>query len=620
MKGKLYFGLLSFWLLGACTSNSTPIKESSNTDSLLNARHSYSNFDEITLDSLHLALSIDFRKHQLSGSASWAITSSEADTAVLDIRNMDVEKVQVDGADVKYVLTSEHPIFGQGLKIPIQKGSKNIEVFYSTREDAQALQWMSPEQTAGKQPFLFTQSQAILARTWVPCMDVPSNRFTYTASIQCDTPFRVLMSAENPEARDENGFFQFRMKERIPSYLLALAAGNLEYKAYDERCGVFAEPVVLDKAFAELKDLPAMIEAAESLYGEYRWGKYDVLFLPSSFPFGGMENPRITFATPTILAGDGSLVSLVAHELAHSWSGNLVTNRTWNDFWLNEGFTVYFEQRIMEKVYGKQYADMLEVLGYQDLKSTLEEMGPDDPDSKLFLDLDGRDPDDGVSDIAYEKGRFFLVHLEKLVGRERFDAFLKNYFNSNAFGTMTTKEFIAYLESHLLNENPEWKQQANIDAWVYQPGLPGEFQEPYSAEFDKVDSLRNRIMTGDLWAMQQTENWTTHHWLRFIRGIETPAGKASLAMMESKFHFSKANAEIADRWFIVAVKSDWRAMEPEIRRFLNEVGRRKFLTPLYSAMKEQNEFWKSTALSIYEEARPGYHAVSIGTMDALLKE
>ena len=243
------------------------------------------------------------------------------------------------------------------------------------------------------------------------------------------------MSASNPQIKNETGSYHFEMKQPIPSYLLALAVGDVEFKRVSNRAGIYAERTVLDSAVWEFADLEKMIHGAEELYGAYLWERYDVLVLPPSFPFGGMENPRLTFATPSILAGDRSLTSLIAHELAHSWSGNLVTNRTWNDFWLNEGFTVYFEHRIMEKLYGRDYAEMLALLSLQDLRETIQSLKDENlyADTKLKLDLAGRNPDDGVTDIAYNKGYFFLRLFEERYGRERFDSFLKHYFSSNAF-------------------------------------------------------------------------------------------------------------------------------------------------------------------------------------------
>lgn len=621
MNGKYILTLLGAILWMACESGSVQHKEqTTDADSIRNLQQSHANIDEVAADSLSLSLRVNFTKQRLEGTATWFILpEKDVSEWVLDVRSLDIRSVTVDNREVSFVLSEEHPLYGQALQVPINANSRQVAISYHTKPDAEALQWMSGKQTAGGKPFLYTQSQAILARSWVPCMDLPANRFTYSASVFCEAPFRPLMGADNPEKPDSAGWYHFTMDQPIPSYLLALAAGELEFRAYDARCGVYAEPVMMEKAFNELQDLPKMIEAAEELYGEYRWGRYDVLFLPPSFPFGGMENPKLTFATPTILAGDRSLVALVAHELAHSWSGNLVTNRTWNDFWLNEGFTVYFEQRIMEAVYGKEYADMLTVLGYQDLKATLEEMGDTNPDTRLYLDLYGRDPDEGVSDIAYEKGRFFLRHLEALVGRPRFDQFLKTYFNAHAFQTMDTKQFIDYLNTTLLNEVPNWKQKANIEEWIYQPGIPAGFEPPRAAAFDRVDEYAERLKQGEKGAVKLSENFTTHHWLHFIRGIEAPADTALLKRLEELYHFSTANAEIANRWFILSVESNWKQKVSQIETFLMEVGRRKFLTPLYGAMKDKNPFWEEEAQRIYRHARHGYHAVSIHTLDELLE-
>ena len=282
------------------------------------------------------------------------------------------------------------------------------------------------------------------------------------------------MSAENPTAVNAEAVYSFAMPHPVPSYLLALAVGELEFRPLggSPRAGVYAEPPVVEKAAAEFADTEKMIAAAEALYGPYRWGRYDLLVLPPSFPFGGMENPRLTFATPTIIAGDRSLVSLVAHELAHSWSGNLVTNATWNDFWLNEGFTTYFEMRIMEAVYGREHSEMLAALAHQDLADAVAEAGATSPDTHLRLNLAGRNPDEGVTSIPYDKGYFFLRLIEETVGREAWDAFLRGYFDTFAFQSMDTDGFLAYLREKLLAGRPGVEEKLQIAAWVDGPGIP----------------------------------------------------------------------------------------------------------------------------------------------------
>src|SRR6185437_10119480 len=322
---------------------------------------------------------------------------------------------------VQHTLDSPIQFLGSRLNIPINDNSLNVTVFYKTGKNATALQWLNPQQTHDKtHPFLYTQSESIFARTWVPCPDGPGIRFTYTARVTVPKGLMALMSAENTQQVSDSGIYHFKMDNPIPAYLMALAVGDVAFRSIDNRTGVYAEPGMVDKVRWEFEDVGKMVSTAEKLYGPYRWGRYDVLVLPPGFPIGGMENPRLTFATPTVIAGDRSLVSLVAHELAHSWSGNLVTNATWDDFWLNEGFTDYFERRIMEALKGNDYSDMLWDLGYQDLVDNVNELGPTSKDTWLKLDLKGRDPDDGLTDIPYEKGSHFLKLIENSVGRDRF--------------------------------------------------------------------------------------------------------------------------------------------------------------------------------------------------------
>ena len=396
---------------------------------------------------------------------------------MLDTRDLTIEKVTL-GKEEKpaaFSLSTANGVFGRKLSIAIDKNTALVNVYYQTSPQAAALQWLNPEQTAGKeQPFLFSQSEAILARTWLPCQDSPGIRFTYNATVTVPKGYLALMSAENPQQVNESGTYTFAQKKPIPAYLMAIAAGNIVFRSLGTRTGVYAEPATIEKAHYEFAQMQDMLVAAEKLYGPYEWGRYDVLVLPPSFPFGGMENPCLTFATPTVLAGDRSLVSLVAHELAHSWSGNLVTNATWNDFWLNEGFTVYFENRIMEAIEGPEYADMLTQIGRDDLAETMAEMGNTNPDTQLKLKLDGRNPDDGMTDIAYEKGFFLLKTIENAVGREKFDAFLKKYFADHAFKTSNTEDFLAYLKKELFAGNEKAYEQLHIEDWI-QTRSPCEF-------------------------------------------------------------------------------------------------------------------------------------------------
>jgi len=485
--------------------------------------HSFARPEEVAVEHLQLDLTVDFTRKVLAGRASLRLRNpAGADRLFLDTRDLDVRRVLLDdGAEAKFVLHDAQPIFGSALEIPITPATKWVSIDYSTRPEAAALQWLDPAQTAAKNlPFLLSQSESILARTWVPCQDTPGVRMTYEATLRVPPGMLALMSAANRAQKTADGVYRFEMPQRIPSYLLAIAVGDLGFRAFSPQSGVYAEPPVVEPAAWELADTPKMIAAAETLYGPYQWGRYDILVLPPSFPYGGMENPRLTFATPTILAGDRSLVSLVAHELAHSWSGNLVTNATWNDFWLNEGVTTYAERRIMEILAGKDYADMLAVLGRQDLDRAIAEAGgPASKDTALHLDIGQRDPDEVTGDVAYEKGALFLRLLEQAVGRPRFDRFLHSYFQAFAFQSMDSDRFVAYLKQSLLGGDEALAKRLQVDAWVYAPGIPDNAPVLHSTALDQVDRQLAAFGQGTPAAQLQVQGWSTNHWLHFLRNL-----------------------------------------------------------------------------------------------------
>ncbi|MCX8484292.1 MAG: M1 family metallopeptidase [Bacteroidia bacterium] len=631
---------------------------------------------------------------------------------LLDHRDMDVLGVYGGGAYDKKtgtlkskakkltysvgVGTADSLLFGKPLEIEVPRSQSKIVIHYKTRPSAGALQWLSPAQTFDQtHPFLFSQSQAILARTWIPLQDKPSVRFTYSAEVKVvcaaaggatvdanghrtgredcigvedpdinPTDFNVVMSAVklgNPEGDLilNNKVHRFQQKKPIPSYLMAIAVGSFGYKSLGKNTGVYAEHKLLDKAVWEFADLQKMVDAASDMFGEYAWGDYNVLVLPPSFPFGGMENPVVTFATPTIIAGDRSLVSLLAHELAHSWSGNLVTNRTWDDFWLNEGFTVYVESRIMERLYGADYADMLRVLGKGELDKTLGWMMKESPDdSHLRLHLGDRDPDEGLTDIAYEKGRFFLMMLEQLYGRKAFDELLNHHFKRYAFGTVTTDLFLADLKAfHEKNAQTLgvmlWSNfEPLVAAWIDGGGLPapgvGGFPKLESKAFQRVEQqVSNFLVSGEPLhrgysvpcdaSVIDTTGFTTHHWLHLLRQLHTRAdgspGRLSrdeMAGLDARFGFTQTqNAEIACDWFVLAIQSDYRPAYQAMHDFLLKVGRRKFLMPIYEASlaqyvvrdgKYEHAFvqGKEMATEIFLQAEPGYHSVAARSLRELL--
>jgi leukotriene-A4 hydrolase len=577
--------------------------------------HSYSRPDEVRVEHIALDLAVDFAKKQLAGVATLRLRNETgARTLVLDTHSLDIRRVtlQPGNTQAQFKLGPADPIFGSALEIPIDAATQTVAIEYVTDPAARALQWLDPAMTAGKKhPFLLSQSQAILARSWVPCQDTPGVRFTYDASLRVPKELMAVMSAENPQARNEAGVYQFRMKHPIPSYLLAIAVGDLEFHPFDTRTGVYAEPEVIDKAAFEFSDTPKMMRAAEELYGPYRWDRYDLLVLPPSFPYGGMENPRLTFLTPTVLAGDRSLVSLIAHELAHSWSGNLVTNATWNDFWLNEGFTTYFEHRITEKLYGREYSEMLWLLGVREVNDELPTLAA--KDQHLYVDLTGRDPDLAPG-LVYEKGALFLRLLEETAGRERWDEFLRAYFDKFAFQPMTTPVFVNHLKSTL----PDVLQQVNIDEWIHGPGLPANAPKPQSAAFTRVEEQARAFAAGGS-AAALPSNWSSHERVHFIQSLPV-VSPDRLRELDRRFGFSSSgNSEVLSAWLERAIDAKYKDAWPAIERFLTVQGRRKFLKPLYEKLAKTPEDL-AFAKAIYAKARPTYHPVSQVTIDEVLSK
>ncbi|MEO6186351.1 MAG: M1 family metallopeptidase, partial [Steroidobacteraceae bacterium] len=528
------------------------------------------------------------------------------------------------GKPLVWKLGDSDAVLGAPLRITLGD-ARRVVVTYRTSPGAAALQWFEPQQTAGKKlPYLFSQGEAILTRTWIPTQDSPGIRQTWTARIVAPKELTVVMSAEmlgaDPQAVGAGRAWRFRMQQPVAPYLIAIAIGDIAFKALGPRTGVYTEPAGLDAAAAELGDVEKIVSAAEALYGPYRWGRYDLLVLPPSFPFGGMENPRLTFATPTIIAGDRSLVTLVAHELAHSWSGNLVTNATWADFWLNEGFTNYFETRIMERVSGKAGADMQADLGWASLEKTIADLGgPGAADTRLHIDLAGRNPDDGMSDIAYEKGATFLRTIEAAVGRERWDAYLKDYFDRHAFQPQTSARFLADLREHLIKGDAALEKSLGLDAWVYQPGLPANAVHVVSAEFAKVD-LAAKQWHGRSGTGPDVSAWTTNERVRFLKNLPRRQTASQLAALVELLNLEKQrNSEVRFAWLRIAIASRYQPAVANLEDFLTSMGRRKFVLPLFTDLMAQGAWGKPIAERIYARARPGYHAITSGSVDKVVK-
>lgn len=609
--------------VAACSPQSvTPESSTSSSDAAAPATaeiksgvdyHSLSNPGEMKVTHLDLDLTADFDAKRLKGSVTLTFDKLAADASelVLDTRDLDIQSVSANGESLAFTLDEADPELGAALRIQVPDGIDQVTVSYQTSPQASGVQWLTPAQTAGKQhPFLFTQAQAVHARSFIPLQDSPQVRVTYTAKIKTPEELLAVMSASNDPDTPRDGEYDFTMPQPIPSYLIALAIGDLQFKAMGERTGVYAEPALLDAAAEEFEDTESMLEVTEQTYGAYSWDRYDLLILPPSFPFGGMENPRLSFITPTVIAGDKSLVSLIAHELAHSWSGNTVTNATWRDLWLNEGFTTYLTYRIMEMVYGHDRYRKEAVLGYQDLTEDVAALPEND--EILAIDLRGRNPDDVFSNIPYEKGALFLRELEQKVGRAEFDKFLVNYFQHFAFKSITTDEFVAYLDKTLLADHADKLDKARIQEWIFTPGIPAGAPVPTSDAFELIDQARSHFLAGEVPASSiNTQSWTVHEWLYFLNNMPDALTDVQLAALDEAFNLThSSNNEIAHSWLMIAVKNNYEPAYERLYSYLVSIGRNKLVKPLYQALS-QTEEGKAFAKKAFEEAKPGYHPLTV---------
>lgn len=591
--------------------------------------HSAAEPASVRISAMALDFRVDFAARTLAGDVvhtlAWADPSAAGPAKlVLDTRDLAIERVQARKGDgrwqrVEFSLAERDAIFGSTLTIALPSRVDAVRIRYRTSPEASGLQWMTPAMTAGgKQPLLFSQSQAIHARSWVPLQDTPGVRFTYTARIRTAPGLMALMSADNDPAARADGDYRFTMAQPIPSYLLAIAVGDFRFKAISARAGVWAEAPVLDRAAAEFSDTEKMIAATEALYGPYRWERYDLLILPASFPFGGMENPRLSFITPTVITGDKSLVSLIAHELAHSWSGNLVTNASWKDMWLNEGFTSYVENRIVEAVYGREQADMEDVVSQSGLRAELASLPP----AQQVLALPpspGRDPDEALTDVAYIKGQWFLAFLEGRFGREAFDPFLRKWFDEHAFKSVTTDDFLAFLRRELIAKNPGKLTEAELAAWIAGPGLPETAVAATSPRLAAVDAaredwLKRRVAVAEL----DTSTWITQEWVHFLEGLPEDIAAERLLELDGAFRFTgTTNGEIAQRWYPITVRAGYFEARPALAQFLRKVGRRKLILPSYVALAETPD-GLAFATQVLQQASAGYHPITRGAVQAVL--
>ncbi|MFY2562308.1 M1 family metallopeptidase [Corallococcus terminator] len=575
--------------------------------------HSYNDSTQPETETLDWKARVDFRTRRLHAEAT--LTLKEASAGPLDLDTRDLEILRVvdgNGRPLPYMLAPPEPILGSRLRVELPSGVRQLTVHYRTSPTASALQWLTPSQTAGGQhPFLYSQCQAIHARSVVPLQDTPRIRIRYRASLRVPKALKAVMAASFVR-REEHGVEaeeHYEMPQPVPPYLLAFAVGSLAPKELGPRSRVWAEPELLEDAAEEFSGVDDMLRAAESLFGPYDWERFDLLTMPPSFPYGGMENPRLTFLTPTLIAGDKSLVNVVAHELAHSWTGNLVTNASAEHFWLNEGFTVFAERRILEALAGPEVAALNAALGRRALDEALHHFREHPHLTALRTHLTGVDPDEAFSQIPYEKGYLFLRAMEDAVGREAFDGFLRRYLATYRFRALTTEEFIAFTEREL----PGVLAKVDAEAYLQRPGVPASAPSPRSSRLEALQRARGTVPS-----VEATKDWTPAEWQLFLEWMPADAPRDLFRQLDERFAFTRSrNSEVLVAWLVAALRAGWEPAVGRTEAFLGEVGRMKYLKPLYGVLAASREH-RALARSLFKQYGERYHPIARQGVELIL--
>jgi aminopeptidase N len=632
------FAAAAMFLLSACSlTGEQAAPEAPKIAAILDSKdaedvYSFAKPLEARVSHVSLDLDLDFDKQAVSGKAVLDVIARKGvDKVILDTDGLAVASVTDAGGKPlewemgKAVEGDDEGLHGAPLTVTIgaagSEEPRQITITYSAA-NADALQWLAPEQTAGgKHPYLLSQGQATLNRSWIPTQDSPGIRQTWDARITAPAPLTVVMSGlsggEPEELEGGRRAFRFSMDKPVAPYLIAIAAGDIVFRELGPRTGVWSEPAMIEAAAKETEDTEAMVGAAEKLYGPYRWGRYDMIVLPPAFPYGGMENPTLTFLTPTFIAGDKSLTGLVAHELAHSWSGNLVTNANWTDSWLNEGVTSYFENRIVEEIYGEKRAVQEALLDFAAIEETLAEVGADAPGTALHQPIG---TDSAGSAIVYNKGAAFLRTLEHAVGREKFDAWLRSWFDRHAFQPATSAMILADLREKLVKGDKTLEQKLMLEEWIYRPGLPGNVYRPDAKAFAEIDAaVKAYADARTLPAAATYKGWTSAERQRFLDNIPKTLPAADLAKLDSALALAKTgNNEELFLWLELALANRYDPAVPQTETFLARVGRTKFVRPLFEVLMEQGSWGEPIAKRVYAKTRMTYHAVTRGAVDKVV--
>ncbi|KAM7197350.1 leukotriene A-4 hydrolase [Naviculisporaceae sp. PSN 640] len=586
-----------------------------------------SNYDAWRTKHTTANLTIDFPKQRLRGSVILELESQTDKTSkeiVLDSSYVAVESIKVNSGPSKWEIKDRHPVYGSPVHIAVPDGAAKgevvkLEIALATTGDCTALQWLTPEQTSSKKaPFMFSQCQAIHARSLFPCQDTPDVKSTYDFNIT--SPYPVVASGVQVPSEDGSSagdnLYKFRQEVPIPSYLFALASGEIATAPIGKKSVVATGPGELEEAKWELEeDMDKFMEHAEKIVFPYKWGEYNVLVLPPSFPYGGMENPIYTFATPTIISGDRQNVDVIAHELSHSWSGNLVTSCSWEHFWLNEGWTTYLERRLVAAVHGDSaHFDFSAIIGWKALEESVNGYGKDHEFTKLVINHKAIDPDDAFSTVPYEKGFHFIWYLDRLVGRENFDKFIPFYFSKWATKSLDSFEFKnTFLEFF---SQPEYGSLADKIASIdwddrfYRPGLPPK-PEFNTSLVDVCYDLAAKWEQKDFTpSPSDIAGWTGNQVLVFLNTLqsrEAPLSVEQSHKLGEVYNLEKGkNVELKAAYYQIAMRAKDDSVYQHVADLLGQVGRMKFVRPLYKSLNLVN---RDLAVKTFQKNRFFYHPI-----------
>ncbi len=582
--------------------------------------HSYTDLSQGRVQSMDIDLAVNFSDRTINGNAVFHLAAAAGGPLDLDTRDLNIVSAQdASGKAIGFELAEADEVIGSRLRVSLPQGAEKFSVQFITSPEASALQWLEPAQTAGgKHPYLFSQCQAIHARSVMPCQDSPLARFTFNCSMTVPEELTVVMAAAPGEksASEQSGMttYNFAMPQSIPPYLFAFAVGNITAKELGPRSTCYTEPEMMEKSAWEFAEVDRMLLAAEEIFGPYLWDRFDFLVMPPSFPYGGMENPRLTFLTPTLLAGDRSLVNVLAHELAHSWTGNLVTNASINDFWLNEGFTVWAERRILENMEGLEAKSLSAAIGRNGLMEAMNSFGKGSELTKLEINGEGKDPDEFYSLVPYEKGFLFVALLEETVGREKMDVFVKKYIEHFAFTSLTTAQFEEFLNAEL----PGVAEQMGAEEWIHQPDLPANAPVFASARLEMLEGLARTWSDGARPEVADAAKWTPEDWQIFLQALPGKLTTEDCAWLNDNFKLNEqGNSEILCNWLQIAINSSFEPAYDRAASFLGEVGRMKYLKPLFNAL-HCNANTRDLAAKVFAKNADSYHPIARGGLERVL--